>query len=125
MKVKWSSYRATSLAISIGLVLAGAAMAQQEVGALYGTVTDTDGTLLPGVRVALKGMGELKVQTSDERGQVRFSLPEGDAAKGLAILPPQEAWKRALVGAAESTYRVVMIHAPSAAIRVDSNAESD
>ena len=72
MKVKWSSYRATSLAISIGLVLAGAAMAQQEVGALYGTVTDTDGTLLPGVRVALKGMGELKVQTSDERGQVRF-----------------------------------------------------
>jgi hypothetical protein len=54
------------------LLLASGALAQQDVGALYGTVTDTAGVPLPGVSVSLDGMGALRVQVSDERGQFRF-----------------------------------------------------
>jgi hypothetical protein len=52
--------------------MTAASMAQPEVGALYGRVTDTQGVPLPGVSVSLDGLGATKTQVSDERGQFRF-----------------------------------------------------
>ncbi|MEJ2085734.1 MAG: carboxypeptidase regulatory-like domain-containing protein [Acidobacteriota bacterium] len=46
--------------------------AQDEVGALYGTVTDTEGNSLPGASLSLTGMGASKLQISDQLGQFRF-----------------------------------------------------
>ena len=62
------------LFLTVVLVLLGvvAASAQEETGALYGTVTDTEDDLLPGVRVTLTGMGAMKVQVSDELAKFRF-----------------------------------------------------
>ena len=54
------------------LNLAGAAVAQQSTGALYGSVRDSQGTNLPGVTVTLTGFGALKTQTTDGLGEFRF-----------------------------------------------------
>jgi hypothetical protein len=72
MKQLARSRLGTSVFILVAFLLAGAAVAQQEVGALHGIVTDTDGVPLPGVSVSVDGVGALKVQVSDERGQFRF-----------------------------------------------------
>ncbi len=54
------------------LLVAVAASAQEETGALYGTVTDQEGELLPGVTVTLRGMGADRLQISDEQARFRF-----------------------------------------------------
>jgi hypothetical protein len=72
MKLLEPSRLGTSLLIVVAVLFATAAMAQQEVGALYGTVTDTDGAPLPGVSVSLDLMGAQKVQVSDGRGRFHF-----------------------------------------------------
>ena len=52
---------------------------------------------------------EVEVRDSLVRiGSLTMALPEG--TEGLSLLPPQEAWTRALEGAAESTLRVLMVH---------------
>jgi len=81
MKTTTPCPRSTALSVLLALALAGAGFAQVETGALYGIATDTEGELLPGVQVSLDGMGELKIQVSDERGQFRFlGLDPGDWA---------------------------------------------
>ena len=47
-------------------------LAQDEVGALYGTVTDTEGAVLPGVSLSLTGMGATKQQYTDQLGKFWF-----------------------------------------------------
>jgi hypothetical protein len=66
--------RAWNFCVSLVLLVAsaGSISAQQGGGALYGAVTDTDGSRLPGVTLSLTGFGELKVQTSDDLGQFRY-----------------------------------------------------
>ena len=47
-------------------------------GNLYGTVSDEQGTALPGVTVRLRGSAAPSVQVTDAQGQFRFlSLPPG------------------------------------------------
>jgi Carboxypeptidase regulatory-like domain/TonB dependent receptor-like, beta-barrel len=59
----------------------GAALAQGLTGALIGTVRDAQGGVLPGATVRVSSpavMGGSTIQTTSERGQVRFpSLPPG------------------------------------------------
>ena len=65
--------RYTGALLTVLLILGVAiAEAQEEVGALYGTVTDTTGTVLPGVSVSLTGMGGERIQVSDALGKFRF-----------------------------------------------------
>jgi hypothetical protein len=60
------------------LALAPPALAQVQTGNLYGTVVGPDGTPMPGVTVALTGIGAPQVQVTDEQGQFRFpGLPPG------------------------------------------------
>ena len=54
------------------LLLATVVSAQEEVGGLYGTVTDSNGEALPGVSVNLDGMGAGKTQITDIQGKYRF-----------------------------------------------------
>ena len=72
MKAVQRFRRGAGVCVCLALLLAGGALAQQEVGALYGTVTDPDGVPLPGVSVTLDGMGVLKVQVTNERGEFHF-----------------------------------------------------
>ena len=60
------------LAILILFGMARPTSAQEEVGALYGTVTDTEGEALPGVSLSLTGLGSAKQQLSDALGKFRF-----------------------------------------------------
>ena len=61
-----------ALTLVLWLLLAGSLSAQQEVGSLYGTVTDTEGSTLPGATLTLTGFGEHRVHTSDDQGHFRF-----------------------------------------------------
>src|SRR5688572_30876795 len=54
------------------LLGSGAALAQQQAGTVFGTVTDDQNSRLPGVTVTLSGAGAPIVQVTDERGQFRF-----------------------------------------------------
>jgi len=53
-------------------MLATSISAQQDVGALYGTVTDPQGGALAGASLTLTGFGEVLRQSSDERGKFRY-----------------------------------------------------
>ena len=59
---------ATSMVL-LAFVLSAPAMAQQ-YGHLRGTVTDEQGTALPGVSVTLVGMGAPRVMVTDGRGEL-------------------------------------------------------
>ncbi len=66
----------------MGLVLlvglAGAARAQEETGNVYVTVSDAEGSPLPGVTVTLSGIGAPQVAVTDGAGRTRFlSLDPG------------------------------------------------
>jgi hypothetical protein len=64
----------TRFAFALALLLAAAwpALAQQQTGDLYGTVTDEQKSALPGVTVTLTGIGAPQVQVTDEQGKFRF-----------------------------------------------------
>lgn len=64
--------RSLAILISMMLVLAGAAFAQDSVGNVYGRVSDDKGEKLPGVTVTLTGPGAEKLQVTDEGGEFRF-----------------------------------------------------
>jgi hypothetical protein len=68
-----------ALVLSIGLVLvSGAAFSQAVTGNVFGTVSDSEGSPLPGVTVTLSGVGAEKTQITDAQGQFRFlSLDPG------------------------------------------------
>jgi len=62
-------------ALAVLLVLFGAvpcAMAQQQTGNLYGTISDGQGGLLPGVQVQIAGIGAPRTQFTDSQGKFRF-----------------------------------------------------
>ena len=62
-----------ALVLSIGLVLvSGAVLAQDVTGNVFGTVTDTEGSPLPGVTMTLSGIGAEQTQITDGQGQFRF-----------------------------------------------------
>ena len=50
---------------------AGAALAQ-DTGNIFGTVSDTDGSALPGVTITLAGYGATQLQVTDSNGGFRF-----------------------------------------------------
>jgi carboxypeptidase family protein/TonB-dependent receptor-like protein len=54
------------------VLVAGAVSAQITTGNLYGTVTDNQGTALPGVTVTLTGSTAPQVQVTDAEGHFRF-----------------------------------------------------
>lgn len=64
--------RAFAVAAVLLLATAGAAVAQEQTGSLFGTVTDTQGAALPGVRVELTGIGAPRTQFTNAQGQFRF-----------------------------------------------------
>ena len=64
--------RIFAMAAVLLLAGAGAAVAQVQTGNLYGTVSDTGGDRLPGVRVELTGIGAPRTQFTDAQGQFRF-----------------------------------------------------
>jgi hypothetical protein len=66
-----SSKRALSFALLL-LVLALPALAQLQSGNLYGTAVGPDGQPMPGVTVALTGVGAPQSTVSDAQGQFRF-----------------------------------------------------
>ena len=53
-------------------LVAAPAMAQLQTGNLYGTVTDNEGTALPGATVTLTGSQAPQVQVANAEGQYRF-----------------------------------------------------
>src|SRR5688500_3230003 len=59
--------------LAVALLLGSeAALAQQQAGNVFGTVTDDQDSRLPGVTVTLSGAGAPIIQVTDERGQFRF-----------------------------------------------------
>ena len=71
--------RLALVAIALLLALAAAPMfAQEQTGALFGTVTDEQKGALPGVTVTLTGSTGPQVQVTDTQGKFRFlNLPPG------------------------------------------------
>jgi hypothetical protein len=70
---RFTTWRRT-LAVAAVLLLAGAgaAVAQDQTGTLFGTVSDTQGSRLPGVRVELTGIGAPRTAFTDAQGNFRF-----------------------------------------------------
>ncbi len=64
--------RIFAVATVLLLASAGAAVAQEQTGNLYGTVSDNEGEALPGVRVELTGIGAPRTQFTGPQGQFRF-----------------------------------------------------
>jgi carboxypeptidase family protein/TonB-dependent receptor-like protein len=64
--------RALAVAVVLLLVAGGAAVAQLQTGALFGTVSDDKGAALPGVTVTLTGTAAPQVQVTDAQGKFRF-----------------------------------------------------
>ncbi len=64
--------RIVVLAAVLLLASAGTAVAQEQAGNLYGTVTDSQGEALPGVRVEVTGIGAPRTQFTDANGAFRF-----------------------------------------------------
>lgn len=64
--------RTAALFATLLLTSGAAAVAQAERGNVHGTVTDTEGSPLPGVSVTLSGIGAPRVQTSNAQGEFRF-----------------------------------------------------
>jgi hypothetical protein len=64
--------RIRQLMVALGVLLLAVPVAAQQYGALYGTVTDENGTALPGATVVMSGIGAEKLAISDERGEFRF-----------------------------------------------------
>lgn len=67
---RWNRTIAVAFAL-LHLVIVTAS-AQEEVGGLYGTVTESSGEPLPGVNVTLEGVGAAQVQVTDVLGHYRF-----------------------------------------------------
>lgn len=61
-----------AIAAVLLLLTAGMALAQQQTGNLFGTVTDNHGAPLPGVTLTLSGQGAPMVTTSDAKGNYHF-----------------------------------------------------
>ncbi len=65
-------------ALALVALAAAPALAQLQTGNLYGTVTDEQGSSLPGTTVTLSGGGAPQVQVTNAQGQFRFlSLSPG------------------------------------------------
>ncbi|HKI86838.1 MAG TPA: carboxypeptidase regulatory-like domain-containing protein, partial [Thermoanaerobaculia bacterium] len=69
-----SRYWRMPIAIAAVLLLltAGLALAQQQTGNLFGTVSDEHGAPLPGVTLTLSGQGAPMVTTTDAKGNYHF-----------------------------------------------------
>lgn len=52
-----------------------------------------------------------------------LAAPTGDAGDGFRLLPPAEAWKRAMTGVAPDTFRVLLVHGPPDVCRAQSRLE--
>jgi hypothetical protein len=66
------------LALCLAFGIAGAASAQVQSGTIAGTVTDTQGGILPGVAVSLRSTDRTGTFVTDASGQYRFlALPPG------------------------------------------------
>ena len=73
---KWQRWLAIVVLLTLGS--AGAGLAQEETGNIYGKVTDTGGAGLPGVSVEITGPGAPRQQLTDVQGNFRFlSLDPG------------------------------------------------
>jgi hypothetical protein len=78
--------RIFAVAAVLLLTSAGAAIAQEQTGNLYGSVTDTQGEALPGVRVELTGIGAPRTQFTNAQGQFRFlNLDPGSYALSASL----------------------------------------
>jgi len=78
--------RVFAVATVLLLASAGAALAQTQTGNLYGTVTDNQGSALPGVRVELTGIGAPRTQFTGPQGQFRFlNLDPGNYALAASL----------------------------------------
>jgi len=64
--------RVFAVATVLLLASAGTAIAQEQTGNLFGTVTDNEGSALPGVRVELSGIGAPRTQFTGPQGEFRF-----------------------------------------------------
>ena len=78
--------RVFAVATVLLLASAGAALAQDQTGSLYGTVSDNQGSALPGVRVELTGIGAPRTQFTGPQGQFRFlNLDPGNYALAASL----------------------------------------
>ncbi len=76
--MKRSMWQVPLLALALLAAGAAAALAQEETGNVYVTVSDAQGSPLPGVTVTLSGLGAPQVSVTDEAGRTRFlSLDPG------------------------------------------------
>ena len=67
--------------LAVVMVAAIPAHAQYQTGNIYGTVSDSNGNPLPGVTVALSGVGAPQTFMTDAQGNFRFlNLDPGDYA---------------------------------------------
>jgi len=82
------------------LAVSGTAFAQLQTGNLYGTVTDEQGSALPGVTVTLVGGGAPQVQVTNAQGQFRF----------LGLAPGSYALKAELEGFSTIDYPNISIN---------------
>src|SRR5438477_11630021 len=75
-----------TLLLVLALVSAGPAAAQNTSGAIAGTITDTQGGVLPGVSITV---------TNSETGVARTSVTEADGRYRFAGLQPRRSHLRA------------------------------
>jgi hypothetical protein len=74
--------RSLALVAALLFVVSGPALAQLQTGSLFGTVSDDQGSVLPGVTVTLTTSSVPQVQVTDAQGRFRF-LSLGPGSYGL------------------------------------------
>jgi hypothetical protein len=74
----WRGVRLLGYVLAVALIVAPTAVAQVQTGNVFGTVTDSSGSPLPGVTVTLSGVGAPRIFVTNAQGDFRFlSLSPG------------------------------------------------
>ena len=98
--------RALRMLLSLSLVALASPLFAQQTGSIVGTVTATDGSVLPGVTVEARSniLPGPRVTTTGGRGEFRLpALPPGDYVLTFTLSGMQTASRKAFVQLAQET----------------------
>ena len=116
---------ATVMAVLTAVLLlgSGAALAQQQAGNVFGTVTDDQNSRLPGVTVTLSGAGDRSGSLDPQTGQRHRDATARQSLERLGSMRRAPSERFSGSGAVESSSRRTRRRAPHApSLRINSEA---